>query len=57
MCVKNRIVPGLDHLLNLKLFIIEYASQSSMNFDGLGRMETCTQQITDRNPNILRFEI
>lgn len=57
MCVKNRIVPGLDPLLNLKLFIIEYASQSSMNFDGLGRMETCTQQITDRNPNILRFEI
>lgn len=47
MCVKNRIVPGLDHLLNLKLFKIEYASQSSMNFDGLGRMETCTQQITE----------
>lgn len=47
MRVKNRIVPGLDHLLNLKLFIIEYASQSGMNFDGLGRMETCTQQITE----------
>lgn len=48
MCVKNRIVPGLDHLLNLKLFIIEYASQREN-----GNMYSTNY----RNPNILRFEI
>lgn len=57
MCVKNRIIPGLNHLLNWKLFIIEYASQSSMNFDGLGRMETSTQQITEIQIfQVLKFE-